>query len=245
VISLDNIIRSYFLARGQSTLHFYARALKHAVDCLRKISLNHGILTKTVKCRVDHKKSIPWPSDALTIQAVAYQEGDRVVYIQPDTSVALQHSYAADGVSATANDLFTTIYNQNLSIELGVAYSDGSVNGVGYNGLGYCRVNHNAKEIQFSSEIDSSKDYYVFYRSSGFNPKSRSMVSEVFVNLVECYIAWKEAERKFGKSSGEAQACSIAYDKEQNEILAQLIPVNAQMIEGAKARASQFNRLAL
>ena len=243
-ISLDNIVRSYFISRGQSTLHGYIRALKAAIDCLRKIHLNYAILTKVVKNRVDQKFAIPYPDDLLVPVALWWVDGDRIVSVQPDNSVALKHSYAADAISATANSLFENIINEGITLECGLAYEDGTVNGVGYNNVGYMNFNHRAREVQFSSEIDSSRDYYLAYRSSGFNPKSQSMVSEVFTNMVECYISWKEAERRHGKASAEAEANRVAYEREQDEVIRQLMPVTEASILAAKARSIQFNRTA-
>jgi len=105
-VSLDNIVRSYLLSQGRTTLHGYIRHLKSAIDIVRKISTQYAVMTETIPLRMDQKKAIQFPDECLIPLSVAWLNGDRFDMYQLDTSIALKHSYAADSVSATANSIF-------------------------------------------------------------------------------------------------------------------------------------------
>jgi hypothetical protein len=231
------------LGQGRNTMHQYLRYLKYTIDILRKISLQYSVMTKTVAGRLDQKKSFQFPDDCAVPLAVGYNNGDRIEMFQLDTSVALKHSYEADAVSATANSIFENFDQYNLIFDQTGQPYNVLCHGAGYNFNGYFNINRKAREIQFSSEVDSSKTIYFLYRSNGFNPKSKSSISEVFQQMCEAYIHWKDAEKKMGTASGETEARRINFEREQAETLQVLMPLTFESILGARARSTDFNKI--
>jgi hypothetical protein len=251
-LTLDNIIRGYLISQEKPTLHGYLRLMKIMVDFLRKFAMNHSIMDKTVILKLDQKKSVAFPDDCVMPRMVSWQSGDRIVGFQIDSRVALKHSYCDDGVSATPNASFDPHqqwpYNgvgqmNNLTLEDGRVVSCG-VNIIGYNGLGYFRVNWQCREIQFSTDTPSDFKIYLEYRTNGFSPKSKSTIPEFAAKLGEDYLHWKNAEKRFGAASAEANARKSVYDEEYDEVLKYMDGLNYENILGAKSRSFDLNKLA-
>lgn len=243
-VSLDNIVRSYLIGQSRNTLHNYLRYLKYVVDILRKIAMQYAVMNRTALLRMDQKKAVQWPDDCVVPLAVGWKNGDRIDMYQLDNTIALTHSHVEDGVSATPNSIFENFDQYNLVRDSTGQPFNVACYGLGYNGNGYFNVNRKAREIQFSSEVDSSRDIIFIYRSNGFNPKSKTTISEVFQQMCEDYIHWKEAEKKFGASSAEAGARRINFEREQSDVLQILMPVSYQNIMKARATATDFNKFA-
>lgn len=240
--TLDSIVRSYLISQGRNTLHGYLKIMKHAIDCLRNISLGYSVMNKTVKCRLDYKKSVALPDDCLVPIAAAWKNGDRMESYDIDSSIAVHHSHVEDGISGTLNGMFQPVIYQNY-VTANRCYSIPCYN-LGHNGSGYFTFNRKSRELQFSSDVDSSVDIYVYYRSSGFNPKSKSAIPELFALMVEAYIHWQLGRSKHGDASAETEARRMNFDREQAKTLQHLMPITASGIANAKARAFDFNKLA-
>jgi hypothetical protein len=243
-ISLDNIVRSFLIGQGRTTLHSYLRYLKYVIDILRKIAMQYSVMNKTILLRMDQKKAAQWPDDCIVPLAVGWKNGDRVEMYQLDSSIALTHSHVEDGISATPNSIFENFDQYNiLTASTGQPYNVISY-GLGYNFSGYFNVNHKAREIQFSSEVDSSRDIIFIYRSNGFNPKSKTTISEVFQQMCEAYIFWQDGVKRFGSASAETEARRINFEREQTDVLQILMPVTYQNILKARAVTTDFNKFA-
>lgn len=216
--------------------------------------MNHSIMDKTVELKLDNKKSVAFPDDCVMPRKVAWKSGDRIIGFQIDNRIALTHSYTDDVVNATPNNSFdpnqpwpynNTDSNSQLS---NLILSDGTicslgVNIIGYNGLGYFRINWACREIQFSTDTPSSFKIYLEYRTNGFNPKSRSTIPEFAAKLGEEFIHWHVGKYKFGDASAETQARKQAYLEEYDDVIRNIDTLSYEDIVGIKARSNDINKL--
>jgi len=253
-MALDSIVRSYKINNGQSTLHFYLREMKFLVDFLRKFALKHSFLDKTVVLKLDQKKSIPFPEDFVMWSIVGWQSGDRIIGFERDGTVNLSHSTIEDGNEAPIANLSynnaqwpysgRTLTFNNFTTTTGEV---GSLTGygLGWNGLGYFRVNWKDREIQFSSEVPSDFEIYLCYKSNGFQAKTSSVIPEVAAKLGEDYIHWQMAlySRQYGASSAETEARRINYFREYDEMIAITEPITPSALAGIRARGYDVNKL--
>lgn len=254
VITLDDAVRGLMIAKGRNTLHGYLKYMKYAVDFLKKVSLNHSFMDKTVVLRMDEKKAIQFPPDLINWNKIGWQSGDRIIAFQRDPTIALHQSYEDDAISATPNQRYNINqpwpYNNSMPQVNFYNYymEDGSVGylkayGVGYNGIGYYRVNRSTREIQFSAEIPIDFEIYLEYKTSGFNPKSKSTIPLIMSKLCEDYIDWQEARHKLGAASVEAQARMIEFNREYDEVLSQLDKWTVDELVNARARTYDVNKI--
>lgn len=252
-IDLDSICRSYLINVEKTTLHGYLRIMKFLIDFMRKFALKHAFLDKTVVLKMDQKKSIPFPEDFIMWSKIGWQSGDRIVAFQRDSTINLHHATSDDGFeSPTVNDKFNNAkfpYNQtanlifnnfiNLNGEIGFI----PATGIGYNGLGYFRINWRDREIQFSSDTPIDFEIYLEYKSNGFQARSKSVVPEIAAKLGEDYIHWQVAHYKLGAAATETEARRINYFREYDEMIAITEPINPAAIEGIRARGFDVNKL--
>ena len=254
-VSLDSITRSYLGKNGYNTLHNYVGCLRHLLDFLRKVSLNHAVFDKTVVLRLDEKKAVAWPQDYVTWNKIGWQKGDRIIAFQKDNTINLHHSLCEDEISATENDPYdintpwpynnteTPVTFDNYFYQNGIGYLQAY--GTGFSGIGYFKPNEQAREFQFSSDVPQDFEIYLEYKTNGFSPTTRSVVPEVFAKLGEDYIHWQMAvyDKRLGAASPETMARELNYKNEYNEVLKQLNPISVDDIIGAKARAFHVNKL--
>jgi hypothetical protein len=225
--------------------------MKFLVGFALKFSMNHAIMDKTVILKLDNKKSVQFPDDCVMPRKVAWQSGDRIIGFQIDSRIALKHSYVDDVVNATPNTPFDAHqpwpYNENAQLS-NLTLADGSVgslgvNIIGYNGLGYFRINWACREIQFSSDTPSTFKCYLEYKTNGFSPKSKSTIPEFAAKLGEDYIHWQMARFKHGDASAETKAREDSYNIEYEEVIKHLDTLNYEDIVGIKARSFDINKL--
>lgn len=254
VVTLDDCVRGHLINKGRNTLHGYIRYLKYAVDFLKKVSLDHSFMDKTVVLRLDEKKALQLPEDCVTWNKVGWKSGDRIIAFQLDQTISLSHSYEEDSPSATPNVSYNinepwpyngsfpqvNFYNYTLQ--------DGTVGfikayGVGNNGLGYFKLNARARELQFSSDVPSDWEIYLEYKTTGFEPKTKSTIPIIMSKLCEDYIDWQDARHKLGAASNEAQARMIEFNREYDEVLSQLDKWTPDELVGARARTYDVNKI--
>lgn len=252
-VTLDQVIRSYFHKRLKTTLHGYPRALNFLLDFVRKFSLNHGYMDKTVGLKMDTKKAIAFPQDCIKPSKIGWQTGDRVVGFEIDNSIAKLHDYCDDGVSATANTAFDAAqgwpYNGDFQFTNYLTL-DGTVNAltgykIGNNGAGYFTIDWKKREIQFSSEVKSAWTIYIEYKTNGFEPKTKSVIPEFASTLAEDYIHWQLArfDKRYGDASVETLARKEAFWNSYDELNAQMDMTSLEDITGARARSFSINKI--
>jgi len=250
-VTIDQAIRSYMVGIGKPTLHGYLRYAKYMIDFLRTLSMNHEFMEKTELLKLDQKKSINFPDDCQMPRMIAWPSGDRIIGFQVDSRINLTHSYCDDAVAGTLNSPYDPHQNwpyngqgqmSNLMLADGTITSLG-VNVVGYNGLGYFRINWKDREIQFSSDTPSNFKIYLSYRSNGFAPKSNSTIPEFAAKLGEEYIHWQVARYKFGDASAEAKAREERYLQEYDDMIRQTTSLSYEDIVGTKARSFDVNKM--
>lgn len=248
-VTLDDIVRSILIAEGRNTLHGYLRIMKFLIDFLRNFSLNHTYLDHHLVLKLDEKKAIQLPDDFLAATTIAWQSGDRIIRFQRDNSINLHQSYCEDVASATANSRYQVFQSWPYNGEGVMVTNDQmllgncNLNGNGYNGLGYFRMNWAAREIQFSTDIPTPEEIYLEYKSNGFSAKSKSSLPEFASKVAEDYTRWQLGRMKFGDSASETEARRITYLRTYDDMMAQLDPIDYEAIAGAKARAHHINRM--
>lgn len=228
------------------------RYMKHLVDFLRKVNLTHAIFDKTIALKMDQKKSIPLPEDYITWSKVGFQEGDRIVGFERDSTINLNHEISTDGLEApVANDKYNIAkfpYTRSGLIFNNFVNSIGELGclntiGLGNNGAGYFRVNERDREIQLSSDLAADTVIYLEYRTNGISLKTMSSVPEVMAKLGEEYISWQEARRKFGDAASETMARKISYHQEYDEVISRMDPITTASLQGIRARGFDVNKL--
>jgi len=250
MISLDQIIRNYLISQNRTTLHSYLRYMKYLIDFLRGVSVTHAIFVKTVALKMDQKKAIQLPDDFLVHSKIGFQQGDRIVAFEIDNTINLNHEISEDGLEApTANEKFnigkfpyTRLTFNNFTNNEGEVGALSGI-GLGHNGVGYCKLNLQAKEIQFSSDIDADTIIYLEYSGNGFNPTTKSTVPEIMAKLGEDYINWQEGRRKFGDAAAETFARKKAYFDEYDDVMAKMNPISIAALQGIRSRGFDINKI--
>lgn len=220
---------------------------------MRKFSLKHAFMDKTVVLKLDQKKSIAFPEDFIMWSKVGWQSGDRIVAFQRDPTINKHHSTAEDGVETpTVNAKFNNAkfpHNQTASLVFNnFVNTNGEIGfleatGIGYNGLGYFSVNWEAREIQFSSDTPIDFEIYLEYKTNGFSVSTKSTIPEIAAKLGEDYIHWQEAHYKLGAAAAETEARKRAYFNEYDDMIAITEPISPAAIEGIRARGFDVNKL--
>lgn len=248
---LDSIVRAYLLNTGRSTLHGYLRILKFLIDFLRKFSLKHSFLDKTVVLKLDQKKCVPFPEDFIMWSKIGWQAGDRIVAFERDNTINLNHEISADGLeSPVANIAYNNSqwpYNRSLTFNnfTNINGQIGSLTGygIGQNGIGYFRVNFIDREIQFSSDTPSDYQIYLEYKTNGISIQTTSSIPEIAAKLAEDYIFWQMAHYKLGAASAETEARRVAYFREYDELIQTTEPITPAVLQGLRARGYDVNKL--
>lgn len=241
--SIDSVVRSYIADQGKNTLHGYIRYMKWAMDGLKKWHLSGAYEDKTVLLKMDRKKSVTFPSDMVVWTKVGVKLGDRVAAFVNDKTIAKHHD---NGDPNNRYNPYEQWPELDYSYQFLNYYNDQGIHlnvvgfGSGHNGVGYFTPNYRAKEFQFSSEVKGS-NVYVEYKSSGFNPTSETLVSEVVDKLIRDYIRYQEGRFKFGDNSSETEARRITYLREQDEVLAQLSDISYEGILDVIRRTTSIN----
>ncbi len=225
--------------------------MKYLIDFMRKFSLKHAFMDKTVVLKLDQKKAIPFPDDFIMWSKIGWMSGDRIVCFERDATINLFHSTTEDGLeSGTVNGRFDNIsWPHNGSLTLNNFINSSGENGcleamgVGNNGLGYFRVSWRNREIQFSSDTPIDYEIYLEYKSNGFNATSKSTVPEVAAKLGEDYIHWQDSHFKNGAAASETEARRIAYFREYDEMISITEPINPAAIAGLRARNFDVNKI--
>ncbi len=253
-ITLDDIVRSSLANDGKNSLHGYIQRLKWCVDFMRKLNLEHSFYDRTVVLRLDERKAVKLPDDFQNWNKIGWQKGDRIIAFQQDNSINKNQSYCADNPSATVNtaydihtpwpynNSFTSLNFNNYYFDNGtVGYLQGY--GVGYNGLGYFKVNRTDRVIQISSDVPQDFQIYLEYKTNGFNPKSKSVVPEAAGVLAEYYIKFRSNSHKLGDAAAETVASRMEFDRQYDQLVAQLYPTSYEDLVGARARAFSVNKI--
>lgn len=250
-IQLDSIVRSYLLNTNRNTLHGYVRILKFLIDFLRKFSLKHSFLDKTVVLKLDQKKAIPFPEDFIMWSKIGWQAGDRIVAFERDNTINLNHEIKDDGLeSPTVNIAYNNAqwpYNRSITFNnfTNINGEIGSLTGygIGNNGLGYYRISWKDREIQFSSDTPSDYQIYLEYKTNGISVTTTSTIPEIAAKLGEDYIFWQIAHYKLGAAAAETEARRIAYFREYDELIQNIEPINPSVLQGLRARGFDVNKL--
>ncbi len=249
--TLDSICRSYLLNTNRNTLHGYVRILKYLIDFLRKFSLKHSFLDKTVVLKLDQKKCVPFPEDFIMWSKIGWQSGDRIVAFERDNTINLNHEISADGYeSPTVNIAFNNTqwpysreitFNNFLNINGELGCFTGF--GVGWNGIGYFRIDWRNREIQFSSDTPSDYQIYLEYKTNGVSIQTTSTIPEIAAKLGEDFIHWQVAHYKLGAAAAETEARRISYFREYDELIQTIEPINPAALQGLRARGFDVNKL--
>lgn len=241
-ITLDSVVRGYLMNGGHNTLHRYLRSLKYCVDFLKKFNVNHSYGDRTVELKLDYKKTIQYPEDLIVFKKIGWVSGDRVVSFDIDETISLHHDHTQDGISGTPNSAYSIIQPYNRTTENISGDITYQTTGVGYNYSGYFKFNNEAREIQFSSEIPSTRSIYVTYASNGFNPKTKSKINALYSTVAENYIHWQWGRFKLGDSSAETEARRQAFWNDYDNIYAATQRISYEGLIGIKARAHDVNK---
>ncbi len=249
--TLDSIIRGYLISQQKNTLHSYLRYMKYLIDFLRQVSLTHSFFDKTIILKLDQKKAAAVPDDFIMWNKIGWQAGDRIVAFENDGTINMHHATSADGIEApTANPSFNNAqwpYNSTLSFNNYTTNNGECVaipcHGIGYNGIGYFRYSHQAREIQFSSDTPSGFEIYLEHKTNGFQPKTSSTVPEIMAKLGEDYINWQKARHQFGEASVETRAREIAFMKEYDTVISRLYPITIASLTGIRARGFDIKKI--
>ena len=242
-ITLDSVVRTYLLKQGKNTLHSYVRLISFLIDFLRKFSVTHAHGTKQKMLKLDYKKSAQMPPDLLTISRIGWVSGDRIVGFDVDPTISLYHSKEEDAISGSLNQPYQVIQPWTIAEITATANDDGGDVGTGYNFSGYIRINYQANEIQFSSDVSSDKQIYIEYKTNGLKPKTKSVIPEFASKAAEDYIHWQVARFKLGDSSAETESRRITFWREIDDVQASLMNISFDTLAGNKARAFDINKL--
>ena len=218
--TIDSVVRSYIADNGENTLHNYIRYLKFGFDGLKKWHLRSYVEDLTVRLEMDAKKSVPLPEDCIVPNKVGVQYGDRIFTYPFDNSISYLFTQG-DGGKLDKNKEYDPGDMRNTDAFYFYNYIDpygwtGWLLSNGHNDQGYCRINWRAREIQFSADVRTST-VYLEYKSSGFNPKTRTQISEGVELLIREYINWQVGRRKFGDGSVETRERKKEYYQQETE----------------------------
>lgn len=248
-VELDSVVRSYLFSTGNSTTHKYLRTMRMVVEFLAKFARNHTYMDTVTVLQVDQKYAIQLPASFVSLNTLAFVSGDRLIKFDRDRTINLSYSYEEDQVSATKNVAYNIYqafpYNQPLIDIVNDSATSFSSLGNGHNGAGYFNFNWPAREIQFSTDSAVTGGVYISYKSNGFNPTTRSSIPEFAAQLAEAYVHWQMArmDRRMGDSSAETEARRINFNREYDDMLAALDPIDYEAIMGIRARAFDQNKI--
>lgn len=181
---------------------------------------------------------------------IGFQVGDRIAGFERDNTINLNHEISTDGLeSPVANEKFNIakfpytrlVFNNFTNNEGQLGFLEGI--GLGHNGVGFFKMNWQAREIQFSSDIDADTAIYLEFKTNGFKPTVKSTVPEIMSKLGEDYIHWQEARRKFGDAAAETEARKRAYFAEYDDVIARMNPISIASIQGIRARNFDVRKL--
>lgn len=250
MVTLDQVIRNYYIRENKTTLHGYLRCMKFLIDFLREIALSHSVFDETIALKMDQKKAVQWPERFIMWSKIGFQVGDRIVGFERDNTINLNHEISADGLeSPVANNKFNIgkfpytrlVFHNFTNNEGELGFLEGM--GLGHNGVGYFRLNWQAREIQFASDIDADTVIYLEFKTNGFKPTTKSTVPEIMSKLAEDYIHWQIGKQKFGDNSAEAGARERTYFNEYDKVIAAMNPITMAFFQGLRARNFDVTKL--
>jgi hypothetical protein len=119
-ITLDSIVRSYLIERGENSKHNYARFLHLAIKGLEDLEFDVSAIPVFQEVAVGNNATVPIPSDSLKIIGVHFNAGGRWSSFARDNSlsIAVSDNCGVDSYAGVQNEYLSDWFGQ-----LGIANS--------------------------------------------------------------------------------------------------------------------------
>ncbi len=220
-VTLNGIVRSY-LGQQRKPIHYYARFLKYASDCLRELLFDTLKVVNTVRLPINEFYEAELPEDYVDYTKIGIQVGQFVrPLIMKETLNSLPNINQTTGAQE--------VYPNEAVGELNIWNWSGGIlnandeNAGGYYGIGAGSEPDTYKVIEEQGIIrinqNITAEFVVLeYISDGSFSNSATKITPYAQKAIEAYINWqyKEHSRSFG--IGEAAAAKQQFNR-QHEIL--------------------------
>lgn len=233
--TIDSIVRSSLADNGYNTLHRYIQYLHWALRGLKEWNMDEAQDVRTVKLQMDNKKAVQFPDDCLGVSKIGVKVGDRIDLFVPDNSITFHHDLS--DMITQPNDPYASVValdflNNESSVNLAGPFN---TYGFNHNRVGYFRIDFLNREIQFSSEVNTS--YVIMeYLTSGFQYKSESVVNPVASNVIREFLRYSEARYSLGDAARETKERKQIYLEEIDLVRARMSDLSLEGILDANQR---------
>ncbi len=220
--SLDYIVRNVMVQLDETNnMKKYQTYLQFAIRGMRELNLTSATYPKTVFLDMLDNKAINLPSDYVKYLKIGICVNGHILTLGLDDSLCLNDNFSpcGDPLPVAMNNL-ANANNNGLGLDgffgfgFGFPFLDGFSNnqfigglfgiGGGFNNRGYYKINAEANQIQFTSEV-ASNQIVLEYISSGITADGSANVPEQAIECLIAFVMWKRAQYKRGGSLNEAR----------------------------------------
>ncbi len=233
--SLDYIVRNVMVQLDETNnMKKYQTYLQFAIRGMRELNLTSSQYPKTVFLDMLPNKAVNLPSDYIKYTKIGICVNGHILTLGLDDSLCLNDNFSECGDPLpVAMDNLANANNNGLGLNgffgfgFGFPFLDGFSNnqftgglfgiGGGFNSRGYYKINSEANQIQFTSEVPS-KQIVLEYISNGINLDGTANVPQQAVECLIAWVHWKRLEYKRNGSPSEAREAERKYNIEFRKV---------------------------
>lgn len=236
-VSLNSIVKDAMIDVGEDTEHLYTRFLHWAFEAVKDFHFDTAREVVTKKIKMHPTKTVDFPLDFVDWVKLGIVAGDRLWTYGVNARLSLYHN--TDECGNPIGRPTHEYWSSSPSVSGGYWFNNyNGYNLFGYGGAchnsGYYRVNRKERQIQFSSEVNTS-DVYMEYITNGANLNGATEVHSYAGKLVKLYIHWMRKENNPVFSMSAAERARTLYYNELRIVRARLSDFSVQdLIEASR-----------
>jgi len=221
-ITLDELVRTYLIEEGDSTLHRYSRTLMHAISGLHELNMDTSGVPTEVYLDIESNNTVPLPDDFIEYTIVGVLDNGNIHYLGHNTAMGLRGNVDNCGninknqidIENDGNDGVVYSYGASRNGE-----SSGKMFGLGGGGnrYGYFKIDYANNYISLQDMDVSFSSIYLQYIADISKVDGQYVVHPYITEALKSWIFWKSLEKNLRVSDVRIQTARASWRSERKK----------------------------